>query len=385
MSELGLMGDDRPTTPAGGRRAERRRRRGPGCLIALVILAVLGGAGYWGVTTGIEKVKDQFSSADDYSGPGEGEVVYEVKTGDTATAIGRGLKAAGVVASVDAFIAAANANPQSANIQAGAYSLREQMKASDAVAVLVDPSNIVKTTVTIPEGLQVREIVALLAKNTDFSKAEFQSALKDPGLGLPAYADGDPEGYLFPATYDFGPDAQPLDMLKQMVARWQQAATDNGLEAKAAELGYTPGEIMTIASLIEAEGRGSYKNQISRVIYNRLENPGNGITNGLLQIDASVNYALGKSGSTALTTAEIQSVSDSPYNTYTEPGLPPTPIEAPGDESIQAALNPEAGDWLFYVTVDLKTGETKFTDSYQEFLEFKDEYQNYCATESDRC
>jgi UPF0755 protein len=379
-----LLGEQTPT-PAGGRRAQKNRRRGPGCLIALVILAVLAAGAYYGVTSGIDKIKDQFSSAEDYPGPGSGEVVYEVKSGDTATDIGRGLKAAGVVASVDAFIEAAQANPQSANIQVGFYSLKKEMKASDALNVLVDPKNMVTTSVTIPEGLQVKQIVDLLAENTDFKKAEFEQALQDPqALGLPAYANGNPEGYLFPATYAFGPQEKPADMLHDMVVRWQQAAEDNDLEAGAQALGYTPQEIMTVASLIEAEGRGDYRTKIARVIYNRLEIDPNPAA-GYLQIDASVNYALGRSGSTVITDADKDSVADSPYNTYTQKGLPPGPIEAPGDDSIQAALHPEDGPWFFYVTVNLKTGETKFTDSYDEFLEFKQEYQDYCETQSDRC
>jgi UPF0755 protein len=379
-----LLGEQTPT-PAGGRRAERSRRRGPGCLIALVILAVLAGIAYWGVTTGIDKVQDQFSSADDYPGPGSGEVNFEVKQGDSIAEMGRGLKAAGVVASVDAFIEAAGANPEAGKIQAGFYPLMKEMKASDVVAILVDPDKIVTTDVTIPEGLRVKDVVELLVEKTGFPKADFDKALEDPkALGLPAYADGNPEGYLFPATYDFGPEEKPADMLRDMVVRWEQAATDNDLEASAEALGYTPQEIMTIASLIEAEGRGKYRTKIARVIYNRLEIDPNPAA-GFLQIDASVNYALDRTGSTVITEEDKESVADSPYNTYTQKGLPPTPIEAPGDDSIQAALHPAEGPWFFYVTVNLKTGETKFTDDYDEFLEFKDEYQEYCDTQSDRC
>jgi UPF0755 protein len=374
-----------PATPAGGRRAPKQRRRGPGCLIALVILAVLAGAAYWGVTTGIDKIKDQFSSADDYPGPGGEDVTFEVKKGDTIAAMGRGLKAQDIVASVDAFTEAAAANPGSNGIQAGAYALKKQMKASDVVAVLVDPGNIVTTHVTIPEGLQVSEIVDLLVKDTGFKKTEFEAALKDPqALGLPDYAGGNPEGYLFPATYDFRPDEKPADMLHDMVARWQQSAQENDLEAGAEALGYTPHQIMTIASMIEAEGRGKYRAKIARVIYNRLEIDPNPAA-GFLQIDATVNYALGRPGPAVLTQDEIESVADSPYNTYKQKGLPPGPIEAPGDDSIQAALHPADGPWFFYVTVNLKTGETKFTDSYDEFLQFKQELQDYCATQSQRC
>jgi UPF0755 protein len=379
-----LLGNQAPT-PAGGRRAERSHRRGPGCLIAVVILAVLAGVAYWGVTTGIDKIQDQFSSADDYPGPGSGEVSFEVKEGDSIAEMGRGLKEAGVVASVDAFIEAAGANPEAGTIQPGNYPLLKEMKASDVVAVLVDPEKIITTHVTVPEGLRAKDVVELLVKSTGFPKADFDKALQDPtALGLPAYAEGNPEGYLFPATYDFGPEEKPADMLHDMVVRWQQAATDNDLEAGAEALGYTPQQIMTIASLIEAEGRGKYRVKIARVIYNRLEIDPNPAA-GFLQIDASVNYALDRTGSTVITEEDKDSVADSPYNTYTQKGLPPTPIEAPGDASIQAALHPAEGPWFFYVTVNLKTGLTKFTDDYDEFLEFKDEYQEYCDTQSDRC
>jgi UPF0755 protein len=384
MTDMDDLLGQHTATPRGGRRAQRQRRRGPGCLIAVVILAVLAGGAYWGVTTGIDKVKDQFSSADDYPGPGGEAVTFEVKPGDSIAAMGRGLKSADIVASVEAFIDAAGDNPQSSSIQAGYYPLKKQMKASDVVNVLVDPDNIVTTTVAIPEGFTVRQIVARLVKETGFKEAEFDAALKDPqALGLPAEAKGNPEGYLFPATYSFGPDEKPADMLHDMVARWQQAAQDNDLEAGAEALGYTPHEIMTIASLIEAEGRGKYRTKISRVIYNRLQNPDNGKTNGLLEIDATVNYALGRDDLGVALTAEDLAV-DSPYNTRLYPGLPPGPIESPGDDSIQAALHPADGPWLWYVTVDLKTGETKFTDDYDTFLEYKQELAAYCET-SDAC
>lgn len=133
---------------------------------------------------------------------------------------------------------------------------------------------------------------------------------------------------------------------------------------------------MTVASLVEAEGRGDAAAKISRVIYNRLKTTGPP-TNGLLQIDATVSYALGRSLVAVPTSQDLQV--DSPYNTYRNPGLPPGPIEAPGDAALEAAANPATGDWLFYVTVNLATGETKFTDSYDTFLEYKAELQRYCV------
>jgi UPF0755 protein len=361
----------------GWRRA-RRRRSVSGCLAVLVALAVVVAAVYFGVSKGVDALRDQFSSAEDYPGPGTGRVTFQVHSGDTVSAIGRNLKDAGVVASVDAFIEAAAANPDSSTIQAGYFPLKKEMASDDVLDILVDPGNLVKATVTVPEGLRVDDIVGILAKETDFARSQFEKILDAPDqLGLPAYANGNPEGYLFPATYDFGPDATPRSMLQSMVQRWRQAAEDADLEAAAAELDYTPAELMTIASLVESEGRGEDMPRIARVIYNRLEGEE---TNGLLQIDATVNYAAGNQLGAVPTTDDLQL--DSPYNTYRNPGLPPTPIEAPGDDAIQAATHPADGDWFYYVTVNLKTGETKFAETYDEFLTYKDELRDYCANES---
>ncbi len=116
------------------------------------------------------------------------------------------------------------------------------MAAQDAFDVLINPKHIVTTAVTIPEGLRVADTVAILAAKTKFSTAQFEAALQDTAaLGLPSYAKGNPEGYLFPSTYGFGPKEKPADMLKDMVDRWKQSADENDLEAGAAAQGKTPG------------------------------------------------------------------------------------------------------------------------------------------------
>lgn len=378
--------DSKQYAPEGGARKARRRRGPWGWLVGLVVIALMVGGLYVGAKKGAEFLDGLFGEADDYPGPGAGEVLFAVEEGDTAAAIGRGLKDAGIVASVEAFINEANADTASSGIQVGTYAMMLEMSARGALDVLVDPGNQVKNTVTVPEGLRAVDVVDVLVEKTEFSRAQYEKALGNAsGLGLPDWAEGNPEGYLFPATYELQPDDRPIDILAKMVSRWRQAADDSDLEARAAELGRTPQEIMTIASLVEAEGRGDDMARISRVIWNRLEGPGSkGGTNGLLQIDAAVNYALDRKGTIRLTTAEIDSVADSPYNTYKHVGLPPTPIGNPGDDSITAATAPADGDWYYYVTVDLATGETKFTSSYDEFLVFKAEYNRYCET-SDRC
>ena len=369
--------DDYPVE--GGRRRAQRRRSLPGCLAVVVALAVVLILAYVGVTRGVAWVSDQFGEPDDYAGPGTGKVSFEVNEGDSAAAICRNLKNDSVVASVDACIEAARANPESTAIQVGFYEVKKEMTSADAIAILVDPANLVKNTVTIPEGLRVEDTVDVLAENTDFSKREYEKALENTkALGLPAYANGNPEGYLFPSTYDIGPESTPETILAAMVDRWEQAAKDADLEAKAEELGYTPAELMTIASLVEAEGRGDDMPKVARVIYNRLTGDE---TNGLLQIDATVNYAADNELGAVPTEADLEL--DSPYNTYQNAGLPPTPIEAPGDAAIKAATNPANGDWYYYVTVNLATGETKFAETYDEFLEYKQELQDYCENESE--
>jgi UPF0755 protein len=360
----------------------RKKKRGfSGCLAVIVALAVVLGGAYVLGTKGFHYLKDHLSSAADYSGPGHGKVLFEVKQGDATATIGRNLKSQGVVASVDAFINAADGHT---GIQVGFYELKKKMSADDAFKVLSDPKNLVTDTVTIPEGLRAVDIVAILADQTKYPASAFDAALKDTAaLGLPAYAKGNAEGYLFPSTYGFGPKEKPADMLKDMVDRWKQAADEDGLVSGAQKLGRTPAEIMTIASLIQAEGRGSDMPKVSRVIYNRLDGPGDRQgTNGLLQIDATVNYALNRKGVVAVTTEDTQV--DSPYNTYAHPGLPPGPINSPGDDAIKAALHPATGDWYYYVTVNLRTGETKFGKTYQDFLRFKQEFAQYCTTSS-RC
>jgi UPF0755 protein len=381
-NEPGVLSDgDYDPGYLGGARKKEKGRSFAGCLAVLVALVVVLGGAFVVGTKGFHFLKDHLSHSADYSGPGHGKVLFEVKQGDSTGTIGRNLKADGVVASVDAFISASdNKN----TIQVGFYQLKKKMAAGDAFKILDNPKNIIKDTVTIPEGLRAVDIVATLAAKTKYSVADFDAALKNTAaLGLPSYANGKVEGYLFPSTYGFGPTEKPADMLKDMVDRWKQAAVEDHLTAGAQRVGKTPAEIMTIASLIQAEGRGSDMPKVSRVIYNRLDGPGDQEgTNGRLQIDATVNYALNRTGVVAVSQADTQV--DSPYNTYLNAGLPPGPINSPGDAAIKAALSPTPGDWYYYVTVNLATGETKFGKTYQDFLNFKDEYRQYCTT-SARC
>ncbi|EGD44411.1 aminodeoxychorismate lyase [Nocardioidaceae bacterium Broad-1] len=361
----------------------KRKRRFGGCLAVLVAMAVVLGGFYVVGDRAIDYVKDMVAPPADYPGPGTDPVSFEVHEGDSVSAVGRNLKEVGVVESVDAFIDAANA--EGLTVQVGFYPLKKQMKAADVVEILANPDNIDTINVTITEGSRAKAIYKVLAEKTKTKPADFKKAAEDTeAIGLPDYAKGNVEGYLFPATYAFPPDATPTEMLAMMVDRWEQALGDNDIEARAKQLrcgggkACTPEQIMTVASLVEAEGRGDDMAKIARVIYNRLDpKVDDGATNGTLGIDASNAYGIGKSGTTQLTSAEL--AKDTPYDTRRRAGLPPTPIGSPGDAAIEAALNPAKGNWLFYITVNLKTGETKFTRDYSQFQSWSAELDAYCA------
>ena len=174
------------------------------------MLVVLGAAVWFGGRFVYDEISSRLAPSPDYAGPGSGSVLYEVKDGATSADIGRELKSKGVVKSVDAFNDAAREDDKSRNIQVGYYQLKKQMKASDALAVLVDPENLIQSLVVVPEGARVRQIVETIVDKTDITKKAVTAALANPkAIGLPAEAQGNPEGYLFPATYTVPPKQTP--------------------------------------------------------------------------------------------------------------------------------------------------------------------------------
>lgn len=369
MSDLGLDLD-----PEHRHRSRHRRRNGLGCLAVLIALAVLAGGAWFAYDRGMEVLRGRFDPAPDYTGTGSGSVLVEVEQGDNATDIANTLVEEDVVKSVEAFTSAAMANPDSTRIQVGFYEMQRQMSAESALEVLVDPSNMVQSAVTLREGLTVEQIVEALARDTDFTKRQYERVLNRPqALGLPPYAQGDPEGYLFPATYQVAPNATPRSVLTMMVDRFKQAADELDLVAEAEQLGVSPHDVVTVASLVQAEARFDEDfAKVSRVIYNRLEEP------MPLQFDSTVHYAVGRDGGVG--TSDADRATDSPYNTYMYPGLPPTPINAPGEQAIEAALNPADGPWLYFVTTNPDDGTTKFAESYDEHLQNKREFEEWCST-----
>lgn len=338
------------TRPDGSRGRGRRRRR---ALLAILIALLLVGGGTLAAWGTLGPVVARFTETDDFEGSGSGQVDVKVSQGDTGRAIGTTLVDAGVVKTTSAFVAAATAQPDMAGIQPGTYRLRSGMSSAAAVALLLDPASKITTRLTVPEGLRTDQVVALVSRQTPITADELTAALADPAaLGLPAAAGGNAEGYLFPATYDVNPDETAVQLLSAMVARNAQVMADLGVPADRVR------DVVVEASIAQKEARTAEDMaKVTRVLDNRL-------AIGMpLQLDSTVSYAV-RSG-TVTTTAE-QRADPSPYNTYLYPGLPAGPISNPGEDALRAALAPADGTWLYFVTVDLQTGETRFATTDAE-------------------
>jgi UPF0755 protein len=331
------------------------RRR---ALVLVVVLAVLAGLLYGGKT-----LYDDLLGVADYSGSGSGSVVVQIQPGDSAAQIGATLVSKGVVKSRKAFTNAAKKDGRSRGLQPGFYALHLKMSAKAALALLLDPASRVRGRVTLPEGIPLSQVVQRLVRFTDLKRADVVDALKNPAvLGLPSWAKNHPEGFLFPATYDVEPGTGAVDALRMMTDKFGEVAAGLDLEAGATRLGLTPYQVVTIASLIEDEtALDEDRPKVARVILNRLAR------HMPLQLDSTINYV--RTEKKARLSVEDLAV-ESPYNTYQHQGLPPTPIDSPGEKALEAALSPAAGDWLYFITID-KAGHSLFTSDYQEFLRAK--------------
>ena len=325
-------------------------------LLVLVggLALVLGGAYWWG-NSWLQRQLDP---------PGEahGSFLVEIPSGAGVNDIARILASEGVVA--NATIARLWWR-DAADLQAGSYYFAENMSVDAARAVLESgPIPPVFESITIPEGLWLSEIAdRLLDSLPEFDPVELQAALTDGRIRSRYVPAGitSLEGVLFPDTYQVDETgvSDERDLVRRMVEQFDTVAAQIGYDDAPERIGLTPYQLLVAASVVEAEAaRSEDRPKVARVIYNRLNE-------GMpLQMDATVLYAIGqRKSSLTLTDLDI----DSPYNTRRFPGLPPTPIAAPGRESLAAAMNPEPGEWLFFVLVE-RDGTLFFTEDYDEFL-----------------
>lgn len=367
-----LEHDPHPSGPLPASRAsrralqhQRRRRRRRRVVLGVVLVVIVAlGVGAWQLKG---RVFDFGSgSAADYTGSGTGSVMVTVQPGDGAGAIGQALEQAGVVKSADAFVAAARADSRANSIQPGVYSMRKQMSADAALALLLSPDAKQSRTLVIREGAIEPDVLKDLATALQVPVEQVQQAAAQiDQMGLPPnyltpVAPTSLEGFLFPATYSFDPGTTPTKALQTIVAEFIANDRNTGFSDAAAGLGLTPYQLLTATSIAQAElifPEDAAK--VMRVILNRdaIGRP--------LQVDPTSAYAAKVAGVDP-TTIDYATY-DTPYNTYTHAGLPPGPIDSPGTAVMQSAAKPEAGNWIYYVTGDSE-GHLFFTADEQEFL-----------------
>ena len=359
-----------PKTPS------RKKKRRLGWLWALLTVFVLViGAGATGWFLFEDKVRAVLGWEEpiDYVGAGNGqEVLVTIVSGQIGSDIATTLHDEGVTMTYDAFYDLLLGMEQQPVFTPGTYALQKEMSAQAALDALLDENNRRVSNVALPEGITLPSIYERLSAGTEIPVADFETAAADlASFGLPADAVS-LEGYLFPATYQFDPGLTAHDILQQLVNRTFQSLDAAGVPADQRN------RVLTIASLIQREARISddfYK--VSRVIQNRLDQ-------GMrLEFDSTAHYgANSQTGSVFTTDAERAAVND--YNTYVIPGLPIGPISAPGDVAIDAALHPVDGTWLFFVTVNLDTGETVFSNTVREHEKAVAQLHEWCRG-SDVC
>ena len=251
-----------------------------------------------------------------------------------------------MVKSSRAFINAAQDSGRASDIQAGVYRVPLRASGEAAMAAILDPANRLVSQVTIPEGYTEQQVLALLAGKTGLPVAELRAAAgKISNLGLPeGLSPKTAEGFLFPSTYEFDPDQSADEVVQQLTGQFGAEYRKLGFAAAAKAQRLTPYQALIIASLVESEAKFAQdRPKVARVILNRLAK---GTPIG---IDAANRYGV------ALTGKDPDSVTyteDSPYNVRTHTGLPPTPVSNPGEASLRAAIQPAAGDWLYYVVSD---------------------------------
>jgi UPF0755 protein len=330
----------------------RRRRRRRGVLVMGALLAVVGAVVFQALQW--SAAREQESAVP----PGR-EVTITVAGGQGSVEIGRTLRDAGVVDSVNRFRDVAEERRLDGLLKPGEYKLVTGMSI-DAVLDILARGPSTGVPLTIPEGFTVAQIVAKLAATEQFTKAEVDKALESKDLIVKFRPKGETslEGLLFPDTYGIEEDDSAVDVLQDMLNQLETVLAN--YELSTAPQSLDAYQLLTVASMIEREAKvDGDRPKIAAVIYNRLE------IDKRLEIDATVEYAVGHA---KLTAKDLQS--PSPYNTYTSGGLPPTPIAAPGEAAIKAALQPAEGDWIYYVLAT-EEGEHAFTNSYEEFLDLK--------------
>lgn len=354
-----------PPKSRKARNARRNRKSKRNRIVAFILALVFAllfvvGYGLYRVAVYVRN-NSQSSIMEDWPGPGSGFVEFTIEPGQGSVEVGNNLVKAQVVKSQSTFSNIVAANNKI--LYPGIYALKKHMNSMDVVEILSDQSK-AGGFLDVKAGERATEVIRKAAQISGIDIAQFNAIQKTDGAGiLPPEAGGSFEGWLEPGVYNVKAIKSASKILAKMVDKRVKK-----LDSLGVPKGDLRQKVLKIASIAEAEvNNREYYGKVSRVILNRLAK------DMPLGMDTTVAYGIGIKAIN-LTQSQLDDASN-PYNTRIHKGLPPTPISIPGDNAILAALNPANGPWIYFVTTNLKTGETKFADNYDDFLKIRDEYK----------
>ncbi|MET3902664.1 endolytic transglycosylase MltG [Paenarthrobacter sp. 4246] len=348
----------------------RRRRRVLALMITLgvFVAAIAIGAQFLKPLLGMDKVTD-------YPGPGTGSVNITVPEGSGPKAVAVALVENKVVADADAFVK--EFLNDGGELSPGEFTFRTEMKNSDAVDVLVNKDASKVMYFALSAGLRINESLEAISKGSGISMQELNALNQAPAqFGIPAKAKS-LEGFLAPGEYRFPLGTPAKDIIQKLATTTLDELKSQGITEPGKQY-----DTVTIASIVQAEGGQADYGNVAGAIYNRLK-PNNVETSGLIQSDATVTYGLGKK-SFHLTEEEKADKSNT-YNTYANVGLPAGPIGSPGKTAIDAAAKPTQNDYMYWVTINLDSKETKFSKTLAEHNVYVEQYNAWCQANPGRC
>jgi UPF0755 protein len=369
----GRGGGGRSSRPPRGPRPKRRRGPLVAGIVIVALVLVAGVSAYAFAAPKVQQLVGMISGAqepDDYTGDGTSKVTITIKQGDIGEDVAKTMQRSGVVKDSKVFYKLLLASPD-LQFQPGSYALKKKMSSKAALAALQDPANRVQASIVIPEGTALKDIEAGMVSKAGLTQAEVSAAAQDvSAYGLPAGVTT-LEGWLFPATYPINPDWSAKQYFQSMVDTMKQHLQAAGVAEADQE------KVIVFASLVQKEaGLAADYPKVARVFQNRLD------IGMPLQSDATVAYGTGNTHRVT-TTDQERADAGNKYNTYVHKGLPPAPISNPGDVAINAVTHEATGKWLYFVTVNLETGETVFSDTYQQHLAAVDQFQAWLRAHPD--
>jgi UPF0755 protein len=357
-------------TAKGPSKKVRRRRRFLALLLTLsvFVIAIAVGAQFLKPLLGGDTLAD-------YPGPGTGQVIITVPEGAGPKSVATQLQEKKVVANADTFLRDFLASGGA--LAPGEFTMRNEMKNSDAVAVLLNKDQGKVMYFALSAGLRIGESLQAISEGTGVPVSELKALNESPAqFGVPAKAKN-LEGFLAPGEYRFPLGTPAKDVLQKLVTTTLDELKSQGVTDPAKQY-----DVVTVASIVQAEGGQAEYGDVAGAIYNRLK-PNNTETNGLIQSDATVTYGLGIK---SFHIDEDQKADKSnPYNTYANQGLPVGPIGSPGKTAIDAAAKPKTNEYLYWVTINLDTKETLFAKTLAEHNTYVARYNAWCNDHPGRC